>query len=169
MSIICENAKNRYRSNLDFYGMFWNEVTEVCTTWYFSVEFLVIPTLLVEPMKTGSCFLAYFPYFISEDNIMVEFCMCMYPVVHVHVSVEIMDGFLWNFVWASCHGQQYLPLYTFCCGLLGCDIIWTFRWVPVFWMNVLPPSSGLQPLHLQLHTASQPRTPPWTVSLLWEP
>jgi hypothetical protein len=30
------------------------------------------------------------------------------------------------------------------CGLLGCGGVWTYRWVPTFRRNVLPPFSGLR-------------------------
>jgi hypothetical protein len=27
-------------------------------------------------------------------------------------------------------------------GILGCDVVWTYIWVPTFRKNILPPSSG---------------------------
>jgi hypothetical protein len=50
----------------------------------------------------------------------------------------------------------------FDCGLLGCDGLWTCWWVPTFWGNILPPSSGLLVLPSNwLHPS------PSSVSYLW--
>jgi hypothetical protein len=54
-------------------------------------------------------------------------------------------------------------------GLLGCDAMWTRRWLPVLLRNILPTSSVLKygeslflqyGTHLQVHMASQLRRPP---------
>jgi hypothetical protein len=48
-------------------------------------------------------------------------------------------------------------------GLLGCDAVWTCRWVPAIWRNILPPPSAPKSWnHLQVHMVSQSRRPPWT-------
>jgi hypothetical protein len=47
---------------------------------------------------------------------------------------------------------------------LSCGAVWTCRWIPPFWRNILPSSSGLEGVSeslvstYQAHMESQPRT-----------
>jgi hypothetical protein len=66
------------------------------------------------------------------------FYVGLLPAVAYRLKHKIMKYHMINESFVAFHGGNYSD----CGNLRGCDTAWYSRWIPKFWKNMLPPSSG---------------------------
>jgi hypothetical protein len=119
---------------------------------------------------SSTAFLRLYTYCSVMLGSLESRCLICWPFNSFFKAFSCVADYSWCsrlyncFYWCS-HGVEDV-----CIGLLGCDVMWTCRWVPTFQRNILPPAPKMEAMfflqntvsHLEVHVASQPRRPTWT-------
>jgi hypothetical protein len=92
-------------------------------------------------------------YRSEETSFKARYLVCRKKGIEWGVFDVMLIVILKCFGIRGSHGSECVTY-----GVLGCDGMWTFMWLPTYWRNISPPSSGL---NTEDHTVSHPEDHKW--------